>query len=155
EEIKTVSGETRTADTLPQKKSESSAAMAAMRGLFGASFVELGAYRGYRDGSGRHILSNTLTGYGAVADTLVYAFAQDGEDNDGAITAVSAEKIVALINRSGENAPLSASSIAAALASRTVFLACRLRQDHACCRRRADTDRASPLSAAAAPADLR
>ena len=84
EEIKTVSGETRTADTLPQKKSESSAAMAAMRGLFGASFVELGAYRGYRDGSGRHILSNTLTGYGAVADTLVYAFAQDGEDNDGA-----------------------------------------------------------------------
>ena len=107
EEIKTVSGETRTADTLPQKKSESSAAMAAMRGLFGASFVELGAYRGYRDGSGRHILSNTLTGYGAVADTLVYAFAQDGEDNDGAITAVSAEKIVALINRScDENAPL-------------------------------------------------
>ncbi len=92
---------------LPEKKSADNRAASIIRGLFGATFVELGAYHGSRDADGKPVLCNTLTGYGAVDEALVYAFAQDGSDRDGAVSAVSAEKIVSIINRANnECAPL-------------------------------------------------
>ncbi len=92
---------------LPEKKSADNRAASLIRKLFGATFVELGAYHGSRDADGKPVLCNTLTGYGAVGEALVYAFAQDGSDRDGAVSAVSAEKIVSIINRSSsESAPL-------------------------------------------------
>lgn len=91
----------------PEKKGADNHAVSVMRKLFGSSFVELGAYRGERDENGKPSLCNTVTGYGAVNDALVYAFVQDGSDNGGAVSAVSARKIVSLIERScKDEAPL-------------------------------------------------
>ena len=56
---------------LPEKKSADNCAASLIRGLFGATFVELGAYHGSRDADGKPVLCNTITGYGAVLKALV------------------------------------------------------------------------------------